>query len=281
MYKFIADNVVVFDVEWVPDPASGRRIYKLPDTASDNDVLEVMWREGGATPEDPQPYLKTVMCRIVSIAAVVRKKVRGDVRLEFVSLPGLKDGVQAEGEIIRRFLEAVGNLGAQLVGFNSSNADLPILYQRALANRVTAPTFCHRPEKPWEGADYFSRYSDFNIDLKNELCGFGKATPSLNELAASLGIPGKLGTVGADVVNLWCSGDIRKIFEYNQFDALSTYLVWLRTAYFSGRLTEDAFVREEQLLEARLDQEIRDGSEHLTLFLDEWKRLRFMTAGRK
>ncbi|MBN2747786.1 MAG: hypothetical protein JXR34_13750, partial [Bacteroidales bacterium] len=65
------------------------------------------------------------------------------------------------------------------------------------------------------------------------------------------------------------------------FDALSTYLVWLRTAYFSGRLTEDAFVREEQLLEARLDQEIRDGSEHLTLFLDEWKRLRFMTAGRK
>lgn len=103
---------------------------------------------GGATPEDPQPYLKTVMCRIVSIAAVVRKKVRSDVRLEFVSLPGLKDGVQAEGEIIRRFLEAVGNLGAQLVGFNSSNADLPILYQRALANRVTAPTFCHRPENP-------------------------------------------------------------------------------------------------------------------------------------
>jgi hypothetical protein len=50
MYKFIADNVVVFDIEWVPDPASGRRIYKVPDTASDDEVLEVMWREGGATP---------------------------------------------------------------------------------------------------------------------------------------------------------------------------------------------------------------------------------------
>jgi hypothetical protein len=214
------------------------------------------------------------MCRIVSIAAVVRKRVRSEVRLELVSLPGLNDGVQTEGKIIRQFLEAVGNLGAQLVGFNSSNADLPILFQRALANRVTAPTFCHRPDKPWEGADYFARYSDFNIDLKNEVGGFGKATPSLHELAATLGIPGKLGTNGADVVDLWRSGDFRRIVEYNQFDALSTYLVWLRSAYFSGRLTEDAFVHEEQLLERLLDQEIADGSEHLGAFLDAWKAFR-------
>jgi predicted PolB exonuclease-like 3'-5' exonuclease len=274
MYKFIADNVVVFDVEWVPDPASGRRIYRLPDTASDDEVLEVMWREGGATPEDPRPYLKTVMCRIVSISAVVRKRVRSEVKLELVSLPGLHDGEQPEGKIIRNFLEAVGNLGAQLVGFNSSNADLPILFQRALANKVTAPTFCHRPEKPWEGADYFSRSSDFNIDLKNELGGFGKAAPSLNELAASLGIPGKMGINGADVVELWRSGEFMSIVEYNQFDALSTYLVWLRSAYFSGRLTEDAFAHEEQLLEALLLRDADGGAEHLGRYLDTWKAFR-------
>ena len=274
MYKFIADNVVAFDVEWVPEPASGRRIYRLPDTASDDEVLEVMWREGGATPEDPRPYLKTVMCRIVSIAAVVRKRVRSEVKLDLISLPGLHDGEQPEGKIIRKFLEAVGNLGAQLVGFNSSNADLPILFQRALANRVTAPTFCHRPEKPWEGADYFSRSSDFNIDLKNELGGFGKAAPSLNELAASLGIPGKMGINGADVVELWRSGEFRSVVEYNQFDALSTYLVWLRSAYFSGRLTEDAFVHEEQLLEALLLREVEGGAEHLGRYLDTWKAFR-------
>jgi predicted PolB exonuclease-like 3'-5' exonuclease len=274
MYKFIADNVVVFDVEWVPDTASGRRIFRLQDTASDDEVLEIMWREGGATAEDPRPYLKTVMCRIVSIAAVVRKRVHSEVRLELVSLPGLHDGEQPEGKIIRQFLEAVGKLEAQLVGFNSSNADLPILFQRALASRVTAPTFCHRPEKPWEGADYFARYSDYNIDLKNELGGFGKAAPSLNELAASLGIPGKMGINGADVVDLWRSGEIRHIVEYNQFDALSTYLVWLRSAYFSGRLTEHAFVHEEQVLETLLRQEIEGGAEHLNRYLDTWKAFR-------
>jgi len=274
MYKFIADNVVVFDVEWVPDPTSGRRIYKVPDTASDDEVLEVMWREGGATPEDPRPYLKTVMCRIVSIAAVVRKKVRDGVTLQLISLPRLHEGVQPEGEIVRQFLEAVGSKGAQLVGYNSCNADLPILFQRALANRITVPTFCHRPDKPWEGADYFARFSDYNIDLKNEVGGFGKAAPSLHELASSLGIPGKMGIDGADVADLWRSGNIRRIVEYNQFDALTTYLVWLRTVYFSGKLTENAFIREEQLLENLLHQEIQNGAEHLGQFLDAWKALR-------
>ena len=72
MFKTVKNRVWAFDAEWIPDPVAGRLLYDLPDEAPDLDVLKLTWREGGATDEDPTPYLKTVVCRIVSVAAVER-----------------------------------------------------------------------------------------------------------------------------------------------------------------------------------------------------------------
>jgi len=272
MYKFISDNVIAFDAEWVPDPASGRRVYDLPDDLSDAEVVEQMWLEGGATPEDPRPYLKTVLCRIVSVAAVIRKKRKGgELLLNLHSLPGTNEGVMSEYEIISRFLEGVGKIKPQLVGFNSTNADMAILLQRGLACGVTAPAFCNRPNKPWEGLDYFARYGDYNIDLKDIVGGYGKAAPSLHELAAVLGIPGKMGTSGDDVSELWANGDIEHIVKYNQYDALTTYLVWLRTVFFAGQLTLEEYEGEQLALENLL---IDSGEQHLAAYSEKWHRLR-------
>jgi hypothetical protein len=160
-----------------------------------------------------------------------------------------------EGEIISGFLTGVGNSKPQLVGFSSHSSDLPALIQRALVNRLNLPGFCARPNKPWEGPDYFARGSDYNIDLKEELAGWGKATPSLHEVATACGIPGKIGTDGGDVVGLWRAGDVRKIVQYNECDALTTYLLWLRVALLAGHLTQEQHeVGEHEirtLLEAR------------------------------
>ena len=47
-----------------------------------------MWKTGEATEEEPMPYLKTVLCRVVSIAAVVRKrKDDNSITLSLTSLP--------------------------------------------------------------------------------------------------------------------------------------------------------------------------------------------------
>ena len=234
MYKFIADNVIVFDAEWVPDADSGRRAYSLPLEIPDEEVIEQMYVEGGATPETPRPYLKTILCRVVSIAAVIRKKERNcEPKLILHSLPRIGEGTMDEKTIISRFLDGVGQHRAQIVGFNSTNSDIPILLQRGLACGVSAPKYCKRPPKPWEGVDYFARYGDYSIDLKDIVGGFyGKATPSLHELASVLGIPGKLETSGIEVADLWAKGDIESIVIYNQFDALTTYLIWLRSVYF-------------------------------------------------
>ena len=104
-----------------------------------------MWEEGGADEENPMPYLKTTICRVISIAAVVRTvKENGEVALSLRALPhDSTDPKQtSEAEILSRFLKAVGEKKPQLVGFNSAKADLKILVQRAVAKGVQAEKIC-------------------------------------------------------------------------------------------------------------------------------------------
>ena len=88
MFKTVNKDVWVFDMELVPDPEAARRLFELPEDTPDIYVFKQMWEEGGADEETPMPYLKTSICRIVSIAAVIRtEKGNGNVTLSLTSLP--------------------------------------------------------------------------------------------------------------------------------------------------------------------------------------------------
>lgn len=286
MLKFLAPDLLCWDAEWIPDVDTGRRVLGMDDgllgPPTDAEVLAEMFRAAGATDDNPRPYLKTVLCRIVSIAAVKRTETEGAVTLSLVSLPSVAEGALPEAVVIDRFLKSVGKAKPQLVGYNSVSADLPAIIQRALVNRVTAPKFCARPNKPWEGVDYFGKHSDYHIDLKEivQCYGYGKSTPSLHEIAAACGIPAKGGTSGADVLDLWLAGRVDEIVRYNQRDALTTYLVLLRVLHLAGKVdlaTEEA--RVVTLLETLARSE---GNEHLAAFLEEWRPVDALTryAGR-
>ncbi len=271
MFRSISQQVCAFDLEWVPDAPSGRRVYGLPATMPDAEVFQVMWEQGGATAEKPRPYLKTALCRVVSVAAVIREQQRnGDVMLRLTALPKQADQPMAEGELISTFLGYVGQQKPQLVGFNSQTSDLPILLQRGMVTGISVKSFCQRPDKPWEGVDYFARHTEAHIDLKNLVSGWGIGTPSLHELAAAMGIPGKMGTDGSSVVDLWVEGNLRAIVEYNHFDALTTYLVWLRTALFAGFFDPEQHHAEENRVRDLLLQQIEAGHHHLALYLERW-----------
>lgn len=276
MFKLVANEVWAFDAEWVPDPVSGRAALDLPSTLSDMEVMDEMWKHGGATPENPKPFLKTVLCRVVSVACVTRKCSKsGDVRLALFSLPEPKESPLDEGVLIERFLSGIGKNKPQLVGFNSISADVMILVQRGVVNGLRIPEFCKRPDKPWEGNDYFARSSDWNVDLREVLGGFGRTVPTLHEVATACGIPGKIGVSGDSVVDLWFNGEIRRIVQYNEWDALTTYLLWLRTAHFAGFLATEAYEAEQEQLEQLLIAKCQDSAnDHLPTFLDRWRALR-------
>lgn len=275
MIKNIPDEIWAFDCEWVPDLQAGRLLYHLPDELPSQEVLRIMWEQGGATPENPTPFLRTLLCRVVSIATVIRRTLKnGEVQLFLQALPeNPDDDAQDEAYILKRFLEhGLAARNPQLVGFNSRNADIRILTQRAIVKGLSLRSLCDRLDaKPWESTD---------VDLMEMVGGFGKTySVSLNEIATLSGIPGKLETTGEDVCGLWHSGHRREIVQYNCFDALTTYLVWLRMAHFSGRLAEASYLVEQQrvrnLLEERLQ---KPENAYLAKYLDAWRDLKTRTG---
>ena len=271
MISLVLNEVWAFDCEWVPDLTAGRLLYGLSDECPTEEVLHVMWEQGGATPENPQPFLRLIHCRIVSIAMVIRQVLKDKtVRLSLKTLPSNPDdpAQRKESEILRLFLEeGVGKRAPQLVGFNSRNADLRILQQRALIKGMRLPGFSAQlSAKPWEQT---------SIDLMDILCGFGKTYgATLNELATLSGIPGKLDVSGDDVCGLWFQGKYREICDYNCFDALSTYLLWLRTAYFSGCFSPEQYSNEQAHVRQLIMEEMeKPHGAYLKTYLDAWDHL--------
>ena len=89
------------------------------------------------------------------------------------------------------------------------------------------------------------------------------------------GIPGKLGVDGQDVAPMWLEGRLGEIVAYNEYDALTTYLLWLRIAHFAGLFNAEEYEFEQNIVEQLIINESqKDERKHLLKFLEEWKRLR-------
>lgn len=275
-----------FDCEWAPDIKAGRMLHRLPPDVPDEEVMRVMWRSAPDydAVSNPQPFLKTILCRLVSIAAVVRDvkkgtdgRFLGDVSLHLWTVPALgepligeprvDDSATTEADILNVFLQAYGQRDPTLVGYNSRSADIHILLQRAFVNGLCLPPFFKEAtDRPWNMK---------NIDIMEYLGGRGRGFgASLNEVAVLSGIPGKIDTRGDDVAGMFYGGHARGVVEYNMFDAITTYLVWLRLERLRGAFTPEQYLLEQRRTRALLEEE-RDkpNGAYLNRYLEEWKNL--------
>ena len=287
MLKKLADSVFSFDVEWIPDPKSAEILHDLPPAPGPGEEaahsFEALWasaRKEGDAP-DSQPYLKTILCRIVSLAGILREQAPGGKpSLKLISLPlDPSDPLKSdEKTILTSFMKSVGRRKPQLVGYNSAQSDVPILVQRAIVHGLPGFGFSDRPAKPWEGVDYFdARNSDYNLDLADAMGQF-RDRPTLHQAATLSGIPGKLEVSGASVSQMWLDGKLAEIVEYNECDAFTTHLLWARVAHFSGLLSTEQYLAEQKLVRELLEYEISQNRTHLQRFLQEWDRLLSLTG---
>jgi predicted PolB exonuclease-like 3'-5' exonuclease len=282
MLKTLADNLFSFDVEWIPDPKSAEILHQTSPADEPGEgarlAFEALWASGRKEndPDDFQPYLKTILCRIVSLAGILREALPGGrANLKLVSLPvdPSDPSKSTEKVILSSFMNAVGRRKPQLVGYNSAQADIPIIIQRAIVNGLPGLGFSERPSKPWEGVDYFdARNSEYNIDLADAMGQF-RDRPSLHQAATLSGIPGKIDVSGDSVAEMWLLGKLDEIVAYNEFDAFTTHLLWARLAHFSGLLNSEQYLAEQQLVRDLLNAEIAGGKSHLQKFVAEWDRL--------
>ena len=253
-------NILVFDIETIPDVDLGRRLYGL-DGLSDEQVAKAMFTlrrnlTGGE-------FLSLEQQRVVAISCVLRSG-------EGLRVWSLGDPSSTEGELIERFYDGLEKFTPDLVSWNGSGFDLPVLHYRALRAGIQATRYWQTgdDDSAFRYNNYLSRYHWRHTDLMDVLSGFqSRARVSLENAACLLGLPGKLGFSGAQVWREWLAGDVVRIRRYCETDVLNTYLVYLRFDLMRGRLTPERHAEELE----RVKDLLRAGKEpHFAEFLHAW-----------
>ena len=254
-------NVLVFDIETVPDVATGRRLHGL-DGLSDEDVAKAMFhmrrQETGGS-----DFLKLHLHRIVAISAVLRSR-------DALKVWSLGDSSADEKEIVQRFFDGIDKFTPTLVSWNGGGFDLPVLHYRALLHGIAAPRYWDSgdDDRDFKWNNYLSRYHARHTDLMDVLSGYqARAVAPLDEVASMLGFPGKMGMDGSKVWDAYLAGGIEDIRNYCETDVLNTYLVYLRFELMRGKLAQAEYDAERKQLRAYLQSENKP---HFSEFLAAW-----------
>jgi predicted PolB exonuclease-like 3'-5' exonuclease len=253
--------VLVFDIETIPDVAGLRRLRAEWRELADTEVAECAFEErrgkGGSD------FLPLYLQRIVAISCVLRN----DAGFRVGSIGAAGD---SEAALIQSFFGMIDRHTPQMVSWNGSCFDLPVLHYRGLLAGVSAARY-------WElGADdaefrynnYIGRYHTRHIDLMDVLALYqSRASAPLDVLSKLAGYPGKLGMDGSQVWHAYREGRIEQIRSYCETDVVNTYLLFNRFQKMRGVLDDVQLAAEEILVRDSLQ---RLSGPHWGEYLDAW-----------
>jgi predicted PolB exonuclease-like 3'-5' exonuclease len=265
-------NTLVFDIETVPDVALGRRLYGL-DGLADAQVARAMFalrRQGTAITAGTArvaaggDFLPLEQHRVVAVSCALRSR-------DGFRVWSLGDLASSEAELVQRFFDGIEKFSPDLVSWNGSSFDLPVLTYRAMLAGVQAPRFWETggEDPAFRYNNYVSRYHWRHTDLMDVLSGYqSRGRVSLANMACLLGLPGKLGFDGSQVWDAWQAGDIAGIRRYCETDVLNTWLIYLRFEQLRGRLSREQHADELARVRAYLSA---SQEPHFAEFLSAWQ----------
>jgi predicted PolB exonuclease-like 3'-5' exonuclease len=136
-------HVIVWDIETVPDLA-GYAAANGHDGNSDDEIRA----------ELGEKFPKHIHHSIICIGVLIVRHDNDHWVVEALGAPHV--GERSEKELITAFVDKITELKPQLVTFNGSSVDLPVLRYRAMIHKVPAIGLSARP--------YFHRYTDDAVD---------------------------------------------------------------------------------------------------------------------
>ncbi|MBL6785071.1 MAG: 3'-5' exonuclease [Rickettsiales bacterium] len=271
------NNLLVFDIETIPDIASGRNLFN--DFKSSDDEIHIKLAKHHKHDFDENKddvnlvFLKPCFHKVVAISFMHCEILR-EGRNEFHNLQEIRSGGNEdskEKELIDGFFSFIAKHKPKLISYNGRNFDFPVLQYRALKYHSNSFGIYQLGDK-WN--NYQQRYStEWHCDLIDVLSNFGASTKvSMNDICALLNIPGKIDVDGLAVYNLFKNSQIKEIRDYCETDVLNTYLIYLKYALHEGIMNKSGYDNAISQIE-----EFLSGAKeyvHYDLFLKKYNQLK-------
>ena len=234
-------NILVFDIETVPDTESGAKILDLKNL-SDKDIIKAM--EHTQLQKNGSIFQPLHLHKIVAISVLYKNN-------EKLSLLSLGDENSKEKDVLKKFFSAIDKYQPQLVSWNGKGFDSPVIHYRSLIHEVSSIKYWDKGEddREFKWNNYLNRYHERHLDLMDVLSGYKKPAP-LTDIAQLIGAPGKYGIDGSKVTDYYLQNNIKKIRDYCETDVLNTYFVFLRYQLISNSISKEKYLElKSEILE--------------------------------
>ncbi|WP_081862561.1 hypothetical protein [Chromobacterium haemolyticum] len=208
-----------FHLQTIPNVPAIRQLYELDGEIGEADVADFVLQRCRA--QSSTDFIPFHLHRVVAIAGVLQQD--GHTRL----VQRLAVDAGDEAAMLADWLTLLRDSRAQLISWDGSRLDLPVLLHRALALGLQLPEQLRAGRTP----DAHCALSEILSGGHAEL-----ATP-LGELARLCGLPGEAELNGPRRWELYRAGNADALAEHNARQAASCHLLWLRQQWVEGALT--------------------------------------------
>ena len=233
-------NILVFDIETVPDFDAGKKLYNLQDLDVQDTVKAMLAIQRSKNGSEFLPHFLHKII-VISVVVVVNNKI---------TVWSLGDYQSDEAELIKRFFAGIDKYRPVLISWNGSGFDLPVLHYRALLHKIISFVYWDHGnnDKEFKWNNYLSRYHYRHLDVMDILAAYqNRAFAPLDDLAVLLGFPGKIGMHGDQVLANYLAEKLPEIRNYCEVDVLNTYCIYQRFELIRGNINHyeyDAIIQQ-------------------------------------